>query len=66
MNVLEYRTKSVQMPTTGAIDGSSFYFMTNTQIENWKNGKFVDPNKLAPVHIAILDLATASQTNRRR
>jgi hypothetical protein len=56
MNVLEYRTEFAQMPTTGAIEGSSFYFMTNTQVDNWKDGKIVDPRKLTPVRVAVISL----------
>lgn len=54
--VLEYRSEYVELPTTGAIDGSEFYFMANTQIDNWKNGKIVDPKKLAPVRVALIHL----------
>jgi hypothetical protein len=53
---LEYRTEFAQMPTTGAIEGSSFYFMTNTQVDNWKDGKIVDPRKLTPVRVAVISL----------
>ncbi|HKR85764.1 MAG TPA: hypothetical protein VJS37_16515, partial [Terriglobales bacterium] len=54
--ILEYRSDYVQLPTTGAIDGDRFYFMANTQIDNWKNGQIVDPKKLKPVRIAVLRL----------
>ena len=37
--VLEYRSAEVEPPTTGAIDSSDFYFMANTQIDNWKDDK---------------------------
>jgi sugar lactone lactonase YvrE len=56
MKVLEYRTQFVQGPTTGAIDGSKFYFMSNTQIDNWANGKVVEREKLAPVQVSIIEL----------
>jgi DNA-binding beta-propeller fold protein YncE len=54
--VLEYRSDSVELPTTGAIDGSNFYFMANTQGDNWKDEKIVDPKKLAPIRIAVIHL----------
>ena len=43
--VLEYRSAEVEPPTTGAIDSSDFYFMANTQIDNWKDDKFIDVKK---------------------
>jgi hypothetical protein len=54
--ILEYRSPSVTLPTTGAIDGSKFYFMSNTQIDNLKDGKIVDPTKLEPVRISVVEL----------
>ena len=54
--VLEYRSNLVELPTTGAIDGSKFYFMANTQIDNWNEGRIVDPNKLAPIRVAVIQL----------
>jgi len=54
--ILEYRSDYVESPTTGAIDGSNFYFMANTHIDNWKNGKIVDPTQLAAVRVAVIHL----------
>lgn len=54
--ILEYRSPLVILPTTGAIVGSKFYFMSNTQIENFKGGKIVDPTKLEPVQISVVEL----------
>ncbi|HZD95989.1 MAG TPA: hypothetical protein VE133_17135, partial [Candidatus Sulfotelmatobacter sp.] len=54
--VLEYRSDFVESPTTGAIDGSNFYFMANTQIDHWRDEKIVDPDKLAPVRVAVVGL----------
>jgi hypothetical protein len=54
--VLEYRSDYVELPTTGAIDGTSFYFMANTQIDNWKNEQIVDRKRLAPVRVAVVSL----------
>jgi hypothetical protein len=49
---LERGTEMVRDPTTGA----KFYFMANTAIENLEDGKMVDPDKLEPLHSAILPL----------
>jgi sugar lactone lactonase YvrE len=54
--ILEYRSDLVTLPTTGAIDGSKFYFMSNTQVENFRAGKIVDPTKLEPVRISVVQL----------
>ena len=54
--VLEYRTPLVSFPTTGAIAGGKFYFIANTGIGNLKEDKVVDPAKLEPIHIAVVQL----------
>jgi hypothetical protein len=54
--ILEYRSPSVALPTTGAIYGANFYFMSNTQVDNFKDGKIVDPAKLEPVLISVVEL----------
>jgi hypothetical protein len=54
--ILEKGTPLVSSPTTGAIHGSEFYYMANTSIENYDDGKIVDPEKLASVHIAVVPL----------
>ena len=54
--VLEKGTPLVSSPTTGAIRGSGFYYMANTGIDNYDDGKIVDPAKLEPVHIAVVPL----------
>jgi len=54
--VLEKGTPLVSSPTTGAIRGSGFYYMTNTGIDNYDDGKIVDPARLEPVHIAVVPL----------
>ena len=53
---LEYDTDLVSDPTTGAILGDQFYFITNTGIYNLEDDKIVDPAKLEPVHIAVVSL----------
>jgi hypothetical protein len=54
--VLEKGTQLVSSPTTGAIVGGQFYFMANTNIDNYDDGKIVDPAKLESVHIAVVSL----------
>jgi hypothetical protein len=54
--ILEYRSTLVSFPTTGAIVGQNFYFISNTGIGNLKDDKVVDPNKLEPVHVAVVPL----------
>ncbi|HEX8892898.1 MAG TPA: hypothetical protein VF783_06230, partial [Terriglobales bacterium] len=54
--VLEKGTPLVSSPTTGAIRGSGFYYMTNTGIDNYDDGKIVNPARLEPVHIAVVPL----------
>lgn len=61
--ILEYRSEFTELPTTGAIDGTNFYFMANTQLDNWKDGQIVDPAKLAPVRVAVIPL---DPTGRRQ
>lgn len=56
LNVLEYRSSHTILPTTGAVKGSQFYFMENTQIDNLKDDKIVDPGKLGPVRIGVVEL----------
>lgn len=53
---LEYRSDLVELPTTGTIVQQKFYFICNTQIDNWKNEKIVDPTKLRPVRVAAVEL----------
>jgi len=53
---LEYRSPLVALPTTGAIHGSMFYFMSNTQVDNFKDNKIVDPAKLESVRISVVQL----------
>lgn len=54
--VLERGTPLVSFPTTGAIRGSRFYYMANTGIGNYNDGKIEDPSNLEPVHIAVVPL----------
>ena len=54
--VLEYRSDFVELPTTGAIAEGKFYFICNSQIDNLRDEKIVDPSKLEPVRIAVVSL----------
>lgn len=54
--VLENRTSLTELPTTGAIRDSSFYFIANSQIDNINGDKILDGTRLAPVRIAVVRL----------
>jgi len=54
--IIERGTSLVASPTTGAIVGRQFYFIANTGIPNLENDRVVDPQKLEPVHIAVVSL----------
>jgi len=54
--ILEYRTPLVSFPTTGAISGEDFYFISNTGIANLKDDKVIDPERLESIHIAVVPL----------
>jgi len=54
--VLERGTDLVKNPTTGAIFEGKFYFMANTGIDNLDDDKIVDPTKLEPVRVAVVEL----------
>ncbi len=56
VNILEYRTKFTELPTTGAIRGSDFYFISNSQLDNLNGDKILDQTRLAPVRIAVVRL----------
>jgi hypothetical protein len=53
---LEYKSSLVTLPTTGAVEGDKLYFMSNTQVDNFKNNQVVDPAKLEPIRISVLEL----------
>jgi hypothetical protein len=54
--VLENRSAFTSLPTTGAIRGSDFYFISNSHIDNLNAGKILDPTRLEPVRIAVVHL----------
>jgi hypothetical protein len=56
LNVLEYRTEYTQLPTTGAVVGDSFYYITNSQIDHYQRGKVLHPETLAPIVVGKVEL----------
>jgi hypothetical protein len=54
--VLENRTKFCVLPTTGAIRGSEFFFIANSQIDNMNNDKVMDVTRLEVIRIGVLRL----------
>ena len=54
--VHENRSSFTSLPTTGAIRGSDFYFISNSHIDNLNGGKILDPTQLEPVRIAVVHL----------
>ena len=55
-SVLENRSPFTSLPTTGAIRGSDFYFISNSHIDNLNGGKILDVTQLEPVRIAMVRL----------
>jgi hypothetical protein len=54
--VLENRSNFSILPTTGAIRGSDFYFIANSQIDNLNNDKVMDVTRLEVIRIGVLRL----------
>lgn len=54
--VLENRTNFTVLPTTGAIRGSDFYFIANSQVDNLNNDKVMDVTSLEVARIGVLRL----------
>lgn len=54
--VLENRTNFCVLPTTGAIRGSDFFFIANSQIDNMNNDKVMDVTRLEVIRIGVLRL----------
>jgi len=54
--VFENRSNLSILPTTGAIRGSDFYFIANSQIDNLNNDKVMDVTKLEVIRIGVLRL----------
>jgi len=56
VTILEFRTPFMALPTTGAIRGSDFYFIANSQIDNLNGDKILDLTLLEPVRIGVIHL----------
>jgi hypothetical protein len=54
--VLENRTNFCVLPTTGAIRGSDFFFIANSQIDNMNNDKVMDVTRLEVIRVGVLRL----------
>ena len=52
--VLENRTSFTVLPTTGAMRGSDFYFIANSQIDNINDDKVMDVTRLEPIRIGVV------------
>jgi hypothetical protein len=66
IKILEYRSALLSSPTTGAIVGSHFYFIANSQLDNLSNGRIMDPARLEPVRIGVVALQTAREDTEGR
>ena len=58
--VLEHETELTSFPTTGAIGEGKFYYIANTGIGNLDHDQIIDPAKLEPIHIAVVELKQSS------
>ncbi|HET7871379.1 MAG TPA: SMP-30/gluconolactonase/LRE family protein [Terriglobales bacterium] len=54
--LLEFRSTTLELPTTGAIYQGKFYYIVNSQIDHEEDGKLKDADQLKPVKIAALPL----------
>ncbi len=54
--VLENRTHFCVFPTTGAVVGSDFFFIANSQIDNINDGKVMDVTRLEAVRVGVVRL----------
>lgn len=60
LTLLEYRTQFTQLPTTGAIVGDTFYYITNSQFDHYQDGKLLRPDDLVPITVAKVSLVRPS------
>jgi hypothetical protein len=54
--ILEDHTNLTVLPTTGAIRGSDFFFIANSQIDNMNNDKVMDVTKLEAIRVGVVRL----------
>jgi hypothetical protein len=57
---LEYRTRFTPLPTTGAIVGDTFYYITNSQLDHDQDGKLLRPDELVAITVAKVSLVQPS------
>lgn len=50
------RDGDVFITDTGAVVGDTFYYITNSQIDHFQNGKVLHPETLAPIVVAKVEL----------
>lgn len=55
-SVLENHSRFCAFPTTGAIRGSDFFFIANSQIDDLNDGKVMDVTRLEPTRVGVLHL----------
>lgn len=56
ITVLENHSRFCAFPTTGAIRGSDFFFIANSQIDDLNDGKVMDVTRLEPTRVGVLHL----------
>jgi len=60
LTLLEYRTQFTHLPTTGAIVGDTFYYITNSQFDHYQDGKLLRTDELVPNTVAKVSLVQPS------
>jgi DNA-binding beta-propeller fold protein YncE len=55
--ILERAGPDLKDPTTGALYKDTFYFIANSELEHWKDGKLADAATMRPVKILAVDTA---------
>jgi streptogramin lyase len=55
--ILERAGPDLKDPTTGALLNNTFYFIGNSELEHWKEGKLVDAGAMRAVKIFAVDTA---------
>jgi len=54
--ILENRSKYLEIPTTGAMANGDFYLIANSQLRMLHEGNIIDPARLKPVYILKMKL----------
>jgi hypothetical protein len=55
--ILERAGPDLKDPTTGALLNNTFYFIGNSELEHWKEGKLVNAGTMRAVKIFAIDTA---------